>query len=55
MIPVAKANPAKPLVPALYLAGKIGKNDWRHDLIKLSPRVTVWRASDVYDLINPSK
>ena len=23
--------------------------------IKLSPRVTVWRASDVYDLINPSK
>ncbi len=33
MIPVAKANPAKPLVPALYLAGKIGKNDWRHDLI----------------------
>ena len=33
MIPVAKANPAKPLVPALYLAGKIGKNDWRHPLI----------------------
>ena len=32
MIPVAKANPAKPLVPALYLAGKIGKNDWRHPL-----------------------
>ena len=23
--------------------------------IKLSPRVTVWRASDVYELINPSK
>ena len=30
MIPVAKANPAKPLVPALYLAGK---NDWRRPLI----------------------
>ena len=23
--------------------------------IKLSPRVTVWRASEVYALINPSK
>ena len=23
--------------------------------IKLSPRVTVWRASDVYELINQSK
>ena len=55
MILVAKVNSAKPSVPALYLAEKIGKNDWRHGLIKLSPRETVWRASDVYDLINPSK
>ena len=56
MIPVAKANPAKPLVPALYLAGKIGKNDWRHDLIP-NLRGHLWAAGPIvkptYQYVGP--
>ena len=48
--------PIPPLIPICATAWWGGVKAGRFPkAIKLSPRVTVWRASDVYELINQSK
>ena len=48
--------PIPPIIPVCATTWWAGIKAGRYPKgIKLSPRVTVWRASDVYELINQSK
>ena len=56
MTPIVRSNPKKPPFPALYLAGKISKNDWRHGLIP-NLRGHLWAAGPIvtptYEYVGP--